>query len=262
MIYSRTINFLNYSLLSRHRRGHGIHSPFVYDLVSRVFGNNTDQSVVLKVERIREMMLSDKRIISVNDLGSGSVSLKTKNRKVSEIAKHSSVSGKYGKLLSDMAVEFGEKMIIELGTSLGISTMYLAASRPDTTVYTIEGSPEIAGIARQNFIAANLSNINLLEGSFDDILQVLKLEGVKPGLVFIDGNHRKKPLLKYFNTIADFSDTKTVVIVDDINYSREMNEAWNILKQHTKVSIAIDLFQMGILFFKEGISRSDYTIRY
>jgi predicted O-methyltransferase YrrM len=207
-------------------------------------------------------MLSDKRIIQVHDLGSGSGSLKTKNRKVADIARHSPVSGKYGRLLSNMASVFGDQMIIELGTSLGISTMYLAASKPEAAICTIEGCSQTAHIAKQNFAEASLANISLREGSFDDILPALKSEGIKPGLVFIDGNHRKDPVLKYFNLITEFSGSNTVVIVDDINYSGEMKEAWNILKEHSKVSVSIDVFQMGILFFREGISRIDYTIRY
>jgi predicted O-methyltransferase YrrM len=262
MAYSRIINYLNYKLLSHHKLGHGIHSPFVYDLISRVFRNKIEQSVVLNVERIRKRMLSDNRTISVNDLGSGSRSLKTKSRKVADIAKHSPVSGKYGILLSNMASEFGGNLIIELGTSVGISAMYLAGSVSDTTVYTIEGSPEIAAIARHNFTEANLTNIKILEGSFDDVLTVLLKKSAIPGLVFIDGNHRKEPLLRYFNMITESSDSHTVVIIDDINYSAEMNEAWNELKQNSKVSVSIDVFQMGILFFREGISRADYTIRY
>jgi predicted O-methyltransferase YrrM len=207
-------------------------------------------------------MLSDKRIISVNDLGSGSQSLNRKSRKVSDIAKHSPVSGKYGKLLSVMAAEFGGKVIIELGTSVGISSMYMAASNRNTTVYTIEGSHDIAEIARQNFAEADISNVKLLEGAFDDILPGLLSETGSPGLVFIDGNHRREPLLKYFNQIIKYSGSDTVMIIDDINYSAEMNEAWNELKQYSKVSVSINIFQMGILFFREGISRADYTIRY
>jgi predicted O-methyltransferase YrrM len=140
--------------------------------------------------------------------------------------------------------------------------MYLAASNPDATVCTMEGCKETAGIAKQNFSNARLGNINLLQGSFDDILPRLRAEGIKPGLVFIDGNHRKEPVIKYFNLITEFSDSKTVVIIDDINHSGEMREAWNELKEHSKETVSIDVFQMGILFFSEGINRISYTIRY
>jgi predicted O-methyltransferase YrrM len=140
--------------------------------------------------------------------------------------------------------------------------MYMAASYRDTIVYTIEGCPETAGIAKQNFIEAGLNNINILEGPFDEILPGFVTMGVKPGLVFIDGNHRKGPVIKYFNQLADLSDSKTVVIIDDINYSKEMAGAWEEIKLHKKVSVSIDIFRMGIVFFREGINPHDYIIRY
>ncbi|MGD0755216.1 MAG: class I SAM-dependent methyltransferase [Bacteroidales bacterium] len=248
--------------MSGHRKGHGIHSPFVYDLVSKVFMNNIDPAIVFAVEQVRKKMISDKRIILVKDLGSRSGSLKMNLRKVSEIARYSPVPRKYGELLSKMAAEFGKPLIIELGTSLGISTMYMAASSADATVYTIEGCPEIAEIARQNFIEAELNNIRILEGSFDEVLQDFSIKDSKPGLVFIDGHHRKKPVIKYFNRMAELSDSKTVIIIDDINYSKEMAEAWDEIKLHRKVSVSIDIFRMGILFFREGINHNDYIIRY
>ena len=262
MIFSRVLKFLKYVLLSNHRKGHGIHSPFVYDLVSRVFMNNIDPAIVFAVERVRKKMISDKRIILVKDLGSRSGSLKKNLRKVSEIARYSPVPRKYGELLSKMAAEFGKPLIIELGTSLGISTMYMAASSPNATVCSIEGCPEIAEIARQNFIEAELNNIRIWEGSFDEVLQEFSIKDSKPGLVFIDGHHRKKPVTKYFNRMAELSDSKTVIIIDDINYSKEMAEAWDEIKLHRKVSVSIDIFRMGILFFREGINHNDYIIRY
>jgi predicted O-methyltransferase YrrM len=161
-----------------------------------------------------------------------------------------------------MAAEFGKPLIIELGTSLGISTMYMAASCTDTTVCTIEGCPATAGIARQNFVEAGLNNIKILEGPFDEILPGFTTTDVKPGLVFIDGNHRKDPVIKYFNQIAELSDNKTVIIIDDINHSKEMAEAWDEIKLHKKVSVSIDIFRMGILFFREGINHNNYIIRY
>ncbi len=261
MIFFSAVKYLKYILLSSHRKGYGIHSPFVFDLVSRVFRNKVDPDIVCTIEKVRKKMICNDRSILVKDLGSRSEPAKSNLKRVSEIARYSPVPGKYGKLLSKMAAEFGKPLIIELGTSLGISTMYMAAST-DTKVFTIEGCPETAEIARHNFKEAGLNNIKIFEGPFDEVLPGLAKTGVNPGLVFIDGNHRKEPVMKYFNQLAELSNNKTVIIIDDINYSNEMTEVWNEIKLHERVSVSIDLFRMGIVFFREGINHNNYIIRY
>lgn len=262
MIFFRGYKYLKYILLSRHRKGHGIHSPFIFDLVSRVFRNKRDTDIVCSVRKVRKRMISDRSSIIVKDLGAGSEKIKTNRRKVSEIARYSPIPEKYGILLSNLASEFGKPLIIELGTSFGISTMYMAASCPEAVVYTIEGCPATAGIAEQNFMSCGFTNIKLLTGSFEEKLSEVAETGIKPGLIFIDGNHRKDPVLKYFRHLAELSDNNTVIVIDDIYYSREMEEAWTQIKLSEKVSVTIDIFRMGIIFFRKGINHQDYTIRY
>jgi predicted O-methyltransferase YrrM len=230
--------------------------------VSRIFRNRTDPSIVSTVEQIRKKLKSDKRSILVKDLGSRSELSDVSLRRVSDIARNSPVPGKYGRLLSSLAAEFGKPMIIELGTSLGISTMYMAASCSDAHLITVEGCPATAAIAKQNFIEAGIENVEVLVGSFDEILPGFERIGIKPGLVFIDGNHRKEPVVKYFKLLAELSDSRTVIIIDDINYSKEMSEAWCEIKLHDKVTVSMDLHRIGILFFRQAINHNDYIIRY
>jgi predicted O-methyltransferase YrrM len=262
MIYYRSIEFLKYALLSRHRLGYGIHSPFVFDLVSRVFRNKIDPDIVLNIENIRKQLLSDKRSIYIHDLGSGSGDRNTNLRKVSYIARNSAVPRKYGILLSRMAKEFGKPTIVEFGTSLGISTMYMAASCPEAIVYTIEGCRATSEIANENFRLAGIGNVRVFNGSFDEVLPLIKSTISEPGLVFIDGNHKKGPLIRYCMQMAEISCNSTVVIVDDIYSSFEMAEAWKELKQLKKVTLTLDIFRMGFLFFREGLNNVDYIIRY
>jgi predicted O-methyltransferase YrrM len=262
MVFFRASRYLNYVLLSRHRNGHGINSPFIFNLVSKLFRNKIDSDIVCKIASVRQKMISDKRTIEVIDLGSGSERIKTSLRKVSDIAQHSPVPEKYGVLLSNIAAKFGKPYIIEFGTSLGISTMYLAGAYPDAIVYTMEGSPEISDIAKENFREAGFSNIRSLTGSFDELLPAIESLPHKPGLIFIDGNHRKDPIISYFRRMCEISDKKTIIIIDDIHYSKEMEEAWNIIKQFEKVTITIDIWRMGIVLFREGMTPLDYIIRY
>ncbi len=262
MIFFRVVKYLRYIFLAKHRKGHGIHSPFIFNLVANVFRNKTDSDVVCSIEKVRKKLKSDHRPIQLNDLGSGKEKRKTKIRKVSEIARYSPVPSKYGQLLSNLASEFGKPMIVELGTSFGISTMYLASGSPESVIYTIEGSEEVAEIASRNFKEAGLTNITTLTGAFDEMLPVVFKTGVKPGLVFIDGDHRKEPVLRYFNKIAEESDNNTVIVIDDIYYSEEMEEAWNEIKSNEKVSAAVDLFRMGIVFFRKGITHQNYIVRH
>jgi len=256
------LKLINYMLFSHHRKGHGIHSPFVFHLISDVFRNKTDPSIVLTIESIRKKNLSDSRKIDFLDLGAGSSRMKTNTRRVSEIAHYSSVPPKYGIMLSNMAAEFGRPAIVEFGTSLGLSTMYLASGCPEAVVYTMEGCPGCATLAQENFNAAGLSNIQLLNGSFDELLTDVKGKADKPGLVFIDGNHREEPLLKYFSEMAETAGENTVIIIDDIHTSPEMESAWGKIKKNNNVSFTVDIFRMGMAFFRKGISHIDYIIRY
>jgi len=262
MFIDKTLKYVKYLLLSGHRKGHGLHSPFVFTLVSEVFRNKTNPDIVLIIEAIRKKLKSDHRFITVTDLGCGSSGMKTSKRKVSKIVRNSAVPKKYGLLLSNMSAEFGNPVIIEFGTSLGISTMYMAASCPDAVVYTMEGCPETAEIARKNFQEAGLKNVISLTGSFDQLLPQIMTKAGKPGLVFIDGDHRKAPLINYFSQVAEISSGKTVVIIDDIHSSGEMEEAWSEIRKNDNVTFSVDLFRMGLVFFREGMNHIDYIIRY
>lgn len=261
-MFFRLIKYMGYIMFSRHGKGHGIHSPFFFDLISGVMRNKTDRDIVLKIESIRKRYLSDDRVISIQDHGAGSLKMKNNLRKVSDIVKYTAVPAKYGRLLFNMAAEFGESGIVELGTSLGISTLYLSAGCPDSMVYTVEGCSATADIAVSNFKRYGAGNITLIQESFDRAITDLIKKSVKPGLVFIDGHHRKEPTLRYFELLAGYCDKGTVIIIDDIHSSGEMEEAWSMIKKHKEVTATIDIFRMGLVFFREGISSFDYVIRY
>jgi predicted O-methyltransferase YrrM len=211
---------------------------------------------------MRMKMISDDRTIKINDLGAGSTMMKTNNRRVSDIVRNSSVSKKYGILLSNLASEFGQPYILELGTSLGISALYMAKASSEVKVRSIEGCTSTSAIASEYFSWSNVSNIDLFTGSFDDMIPTVLSDGRKPGLVFIDGDHRKDNILRYFRLITESSDENTVIVIDDIYYSKEMELAWKEIKQFDKVTITVDLFRMGIVFFRKGMTRNDYIIRY
>jgi predicted O-methyltransferase YrrM len=262
MNFSVALSLINYRLFSRHRKGHGIHSPFVFALISEVFRNKIDPGIVLTIENIRKKNLSDGSKIDVIDLGAGSSRMRTNSRRVSDIAKYSSVPCKYGILLHNMAAHFGKPSVIEFGTSLGISTMYLASGCSGSIIYTMEGCPESARIAMENFREAGLYNIKLLNGSFDELIHEVKSVAGTPGLIFIDGNHRQEPLMKYFSTMSEISGDDTVIVIDDIHSSKEMENAWEKIKHVDNVSCTVDIFRMGMVFFRKGINHIDYIIRY
>jgi predicted O-methyltransferase YrrM len=256
------LKYLEYSIFSTHRKGHGIHSPFVFYLIAGVFRNKTSRDIVFRIEKIRKSMLADNRSIEVNDMGAGSAVMRGKCRKVSEIARYSSLPQKYGSLLSGLASHFGSNTIIELGTSLGISTMYLASGSGSTVVHTIEGCSQTSAIASENFKKAGFRNIRQYNLSFDEGLSLMDSERISAGLVFIDGDHRKERTLRYFQKALNLTDERSLVIVDDIHLNSEMSDAWEQIKGDSRVTCSIDINRMGLLFFRKGLTRTDYVIRY
>lgn len=252
-----------YWLLSRHKKGHGIHSPFIFNLFSEIFKNKKVEPVVKTVGKFRKSLLSNNNIVRVHDLGTGSLKMGDKSRRISDIARYSSTGKKYTKILAALAAEINGKPIIELGTSLGIGTLAFALAAPGSRVITIEGCPLTAGIAKDYFERMGITNIDPRIGDIGLVLEDLIGEaGDSPGLVYIDANHREEPLLRYFDIIARHAGDDTVVAIDDIHLSRSMESGWKRIKEDDRVRVTVDILQMGLVFFRRGLSKENHVIRY
>ncbi len=207
-------------------------------------------------------MRADERVLHVLDFGADPSRKSNYHRKVSSIARHSLKPPKYAELLHRIALFQKSEVIIELGASLGITTMYFAAASPQAKIFTLEGCPETAKVAGENFSEARFNNIHIRSGNFDDTLPALLRQINTPDLVFVDGNHQKDAAIRYFDLLASCSSEKTIIVMDDINWSEGMKEAWKVIKNREKVMTTIDLFMLGIIFFDSRLSKQHFRIRF
>jgi predicted O-methyltransferase YrrM len=255
--------YFRYYITAANGRGHGIHSPFVYRFITEVLNDNRTFYPYSRIEALRQEMLTSAAVVEVDDLGAGSSGLNGKERKIKDIARRSLKSPKYAQLLFRIADHYQPENILELGTSLGITTSYLASANSHAKVHTLEGAPEVAGVAKANFRKLGLSNISAITGNFDDTLVPVLQQMGTVDLAFIDGNHRKAPTLKYVDQLKAYTGERSIVILDDIHWSREMEEAWAVVSQDTSVTCSIDLFFIGILFYNPDFkTKQHFVIRF
>jgi predicted O-methyltransferase YrrM len=256
--------YLHYYSIASNSKGHGIHSPFVYNFIQNVLNNKRKYYPTSEIEYLRKEMLNNQQKISVEDYGAGSRKNSTNEKKINEIAKTAVKSKKYAQLLFRLAKQYQPQTILELGTSLGITTCYLAKANSAAHIITIEGSKSIAELAQSNFNKLQLNNISLLQGNFDDLLpSAINGLATPIDLAYIDGNHRYNATINYFNLLLQKTNTNTIMVFDDIHWSREMERAWHQIKQHPSVLCTIDIFFLGFIFFrKEFKQKQHFTIRF
>ena len=238
-----------------------VHSPFVFKFVQAVLEDNRWFYAFSRVEPVRAAMLQNYKRIQVEDFGAGSQVIKGKERKISEIAS-SSLSPKHTCRRLFRIVNFLQpKTILELGTSLGVSTLYMAQALSKAKVITIEGSPVIAQLAKRNFKQLHAKNIELKVGQFKTELPRVLATINQLDLVYLDGNHRYAPTLAYFEQCLEYAHSGTVFILDDIYWSAEMLKAWKELKSHPRVTLSIDLYFQGLLFLRdEGVETQHFKL--
>ncbi|WP_373056937.1 O-methyltransferase [Zunongwangia sp. H14] len=281
-------SYINFLLKSQNQ--HGLHSPFVYDLVTKCFYDKKKYPAYKLLEEYRKSLLQNKEKIEVTDFGAGSRVFKSNSRKVSAIAKNAGITKMRAKLLYRLVNYLKCKNVLELGTSLGIATSALAANKK-TAVTTIEGCPETANIARQNFEKFRLDNINLEIDKFEEVFKKWRVESgeelgkrenrkenrdrrqetgkiINPklpatnyDLVFFDGNHQKQSTLDYFRQTLSFAHNDSVFIFDDIHWSPDMEAAWEEIKNHPVVTVSIDTFYWGLIFFRREQAKQHFVIR-
>ena len=252
--------YLHYYLTASNGKGHGIHSPFVFDFITKVLNDKNNYTPYETVENRRKELLHDTTVIEVEDFGAGSSVIKTNQRVVKNIAQSSLKPKKISQLLFRIVQYYKPETILELGTSFGISAAYLAAGNNNANVFTCEGAKNIATIAQQTFQKLNLKNITLTIGNFENTLPALLTQIKNVDLAFVDGNHRKQPTLQYFQQLLNHSNTATLLIFDDIHWSAEMEAAWEQIKQHAQVTLTIDLFFIGIVCINAAIKEKQHFV--
>jgi len=251
--------YLKYLIKSKHYKGHGIHSPFLYDFLMKVVFSNKKGPLIKQVNTAFKEYRNNKTYIDVEDYGAGSQIYTGNRRKIKDIVKSSSTKKKYGKLLFRLVDYYSPQNILEIGTSLGVGTLYLAISGK-ANIYTIEGDKSIHSHANNLFKRLNLTNVKSINAQFDTVLPGLlnKIDGL--GLVFFDGNHRLEPTLRYFELCLEKIDANSIFVFDDIHWSKEMEKAWEQIKSHNETRVTVDLFKMGIVFFDKKLNKQHYTV--
>jgi predicted O-methyltransferase YrrM len=262
--------YLHYYLTASNSRGHGIHSPFVFEFITKVLNNKQHDPEYDQVEGLRKQLLKDKTLLNIEDFGAGSSVAKTNlptgqagQRTVASIAQSAAKPKKFGQLLFRMVKMCQPKTILELGTSLGITTSYLSLAKLESNIISLEGAKEVAAIAKNNFASIGLQNISISEGNFDNTLSSVVSNLTALDFAFIDGNHRREPTERYFLELLSKTNNNSILVFDDIHWSREMEEAWKTIREHASVRCTIDLFFIGIVFFREEFhEKQHFSIRF
>lgn len=249
--------FVNYWLDAVNE--HSLHSPFLYDLYTHVIKVESDG--IPEIETLRKKLLEDHRDIFVHDLGAGSSHFTTASRKISDIAQISLSEARFSALYLRMGDYCKAKNIVELGTSLGINTLYLS-QRKDAHVFTFEGSDTVADIAEISFEFAGAKNIELIRGNIDSTLYSNLSRMPKIDLVFMDANHQYEPTKKYFEWLLSKIHHTSIVIMDDIHANPGMEKAWREIKRHPLVYVSIDLYRCGILFFDPSLNNQHVVLQF
>lgn len=258
MIYS-LFKYLKYLYYSKNILR--IHSPFCYDFYKKILKKESNKKLK-QIELLRNYYLHENFLIKNEDYGAGSNKNK-KNISTKYLIKNVSSTKKYGKLLHHLVVHFKPKNILELGTNIGIGTAYLGLNNQHEKIVTIEGNKEMSSLAEKTLKKFTFKNITFINGKFDDCLEDIFKTNKPFDLIYIDGNHTKKATLGYFNTIKEYTNKDSVVIFDDIYWSKDMTSAWEEIIKDKKVSLSIDLFKYGIIFFREeNFEKEHYILWY
>ena len=241
---------------------HSLHAPFIFEIYQEVIKKDKTNDNHSAIEKIRQELLRNKSEINIQDLGAGSKVSKATKRTISSVAKSALSSPRHLRLLSRLAESNSSKNIIELGTSLGISACYLAKASVGSHVYTFEGCTDTARVAQKTFESLSADNITLEKGNIEVHLPRILQSLGQVDFAYLDANHTFEATTSYFNILCERITCDSIIVIDDIHWSRGMNRAWNEIVKSKRVTLSIDLFDIGILFFKKLGQKQHYVLRF
>jgi len=257
-VWFKITSYINFLINSTNQ--HGVHSPFVYNLVTKCFYKKTTSLKKTAYLNYKKKLANNKNQIEVNDLGEGSKVFKSNKRKISKIAKVAGISNKRAFLLIRLVEYFKPNTVLELGTSLGLATAAMHLGDKASKIYSIEGCKNTANVAASTLKKVGFSNIEIINNNFSEALPKLT-KNKKLDFIYIDGNHKKEATISYFNQCLKATHNNSIIIFDDIYWSKQMQLAWQHIINNPKVTVSIDTYKWGIVFFRKEQAKEHFTIR-
>ena len=242
--------FINHFFIAK-RNGHGIHSPFAYKLCEEVFYNKDSFYDFTLLNAIRTSLLTNETELEIEDFGAGSKAFKNTKRKIKNIALKGISTKEQSELLYKLMNFLNCRNVLELGTSLGLNTLYMAKVNKENSIISIEGSKQLFEFAGDLAKKNKIINIQFIHSVFKDALPKTLATVPQLDLLYVDGNHTYAATLDYFSQALEKKHKDSVFIFDDIYWSEEMTKAWEEIKKHPDVTLCIDTFYFGMVFFKE-----------
>ncbi len=222
-----------------------LHSPVVFDLAQALIHDRRWYYAFRDIEAIRKKMLQSAVILHFTDFGAGQASGSVPLRRV---ARRSASSGEQGRRLFRLANWAQPKSILELGTSVGIGTMYLASGARNARFITLEGAADCAAVAQSNLELLNLPNVEVRSGEFGTTMATALKDLAPVDLAYLDGNHRRAATLDYFEQCLALARENAIFIFDDVYWSEEMTVAWTEIQNHPQVTMTVDFFDLSLAF--------------
>lgn len=258
--FYKTVSYLGHKLYEIN--SHSLHSPSLYKLYEDCFKAAKKIPADPDIENLRKQFKKDESMVDIVDFGSGSQYDNNLKRSIRSIARRGISRLKYSKLFVQLTRHYGFKNILELGTSLGINTLYLARSNDEVQVSTFEGNMYLADIAERAFNDLRCNNIHLIRGNIDDTLPNHLRNTTDIDLIFMDANHTYEATFSYFDQVISRLSFQSLLIIDDIYRDRTMTKAWKDIKKRFPKATYIDIYQCGIIIFDKNSPAMDIRLAF
>lgn len=236
-----------------------VHSPRLFEFVGEVYLDDRHYHAFDLVHALRNYWRRREGTVKLYSLGAPSKTTGKAERSVASLVATNAVADKEGRLLFRLALWLRADNIVEFGTNAGISTLYLHAADTRSRLYTVEGNPAVAALARETFNRAGTSSRLLpYTDRFDNWLRDVwphrPNDDGPLDLFFLDGDHRYESTLDYVRELLPATAAQSVFVVADIHWSVGMERAWEELKTFPEVTASVDLYHFGLLFFDPGMA--------
>jgi predicted O-methyltransferase YrrM len=258
MNLSTVFHYINYRLTAYTE--HDVHSPFVYTFYTELILKQDPYADFEVLKSLRKSLLNNPQLLEVTDLGAGSRKMATNKRAISNIARHGIAQKKQAEFLYRLVRRFSPKTMIELGTSIGLTSLYLSKASPDSTLYTIEGCPNISAFSKSLFQKQEAHSISTIQGNFNDELPKLLSQLNTVDFMYFDGNHAYEPTMRYFTMALEKKQASTIMVFDDIHWSAGMEQAWKEIRSNPEVTLSMDFFHFGIVFFRTEQKNKEHFV--